>query len=102
MKERGHHYPEDRAKAVQLFAQAASVPRMDSVLSQNLLPEKVGPAKQRYEEMTDMALYQASICSPDVLSARGYLEQIISRNQTPGMVQEAKKRLEFLKRTGGL
>ena len=95
-KERSQYHPEDREKAVQFFAQAAAVPRLDNVLSQVVPPEQLASAQQRYESLVDKALFQASLCDLDVASARGYLEQIIQRDQTPVVVENAQKRLELL------
>ena len=95
-KERSQHHPEDREKALEFFVQAASVPRLDDALTQAVAPERLASEQRRYEALVDEALYQASLCAPDVGAAKEYLGRIVQRDATPEVVAKAEGRLEHL------
>jgi hypothetical protein len=99
MKEKGVYDPKAQKRASEVFAQAAAVPRLDDVLSKAVPAIDLAAVQQAYEALVDKALWQAAITAhdgQDFDAARGHLEQIVQRNQTPNLVEDAQQMLDTL------
>jgi len=98
IREKGFYDPNAQAQASALYAQAAGVSRLDSVLEQ-AAPERVEAVKAQFEALVDSALWEASITAHsarEVDKAKGYLQQIVNRDQTADFKTRAEGALNAL------
>ncbi|MXZ44667.1 MAG: hypothetical protein F4Z01_06820 [Gammaproteobacteria bacterium] len=107
IREDGFYDPKAQLKASQLYAEAASVGRLDGVLQGGVTVSggDFSEEKGAFEDLIDEALLSAGIAATradDPTAARGYLSKVVERNRDETVTESASEFIEAIFEEGNV